>query len=584
MTPWQKRETQGRPPCDCSILSAGDDDVSATWDAATLPRARRDDTRMGTGQHCAGMGQHSTWTSSRQAAGETGVNGRLRSYRMESRVRALEEVDDASASHPALLSNPRAPSNTANVDTLGWPEDASEPYLTSPRLPPCPCRLLHLPNPSPSLWLGSSPHYWPFCAGSPRSSSCNRSTIKFEAFQRPCARFALPVKVASLPSCRVTVFLSFQTSRRVPLRPCPVVRRLYGARPCQDQPQLTAYNMLALAASSSAASPPTEAPGQDRDDAASTAGMHPLDLIRAVDGARSAQQYPSSSPLDIGNLPIEVDEMEDDAVPTLDTLQPSSFLANPDASHSERMAFFAGRAQTLLQRHGLSATLSIHERLDPVRPNGVSKARKPQKPKMVLRCRECGKARRGHAGICPDCKKGEGQPHPPAGSSSSAREQVGVEEDIHGEEQDVQTEHALQDSTSEPHQQSPQQATQVSMLLHTRTIKQQGDDAGFVPCPQDVPHPVGLLTVARAASTDEPDTSSLAGSDIAGIEVDTPDSCGLVLGGAFIPRPSRNPPRVHREIRVRVRYRCEHCQTTFAADDTCRECGHRRCASCVSDL
>jgi len=45
-------------------------------------------------------------------------------------------------------------------------------------------------------------------------------------------------------------------------------------------------------------------------------------------------------------------------------------------------------------------------------------------------------------------------------------------------------------------------------------------------------------------------------------------------------RPKVPHERVHKSIRMRVRYTCHNCSTTFGRDRICVECQHRRCTRC----
>jgi hypothetical protein len=45
-------------------------------------------------------------------------------------------------------------------------------------------------------------------------------------------------------------------------------------------------------------------------------------------------------------------------------------------------------------------------------------------------------------------------------------------------------------------------------------------------------------------------------------------------------RNMRSVERVSRPIRMRVKYTCHHCKTTFGHDKECNSCRHRRCARC----
>lgn len=46
-------------------------------------------------------------------------------------------------------------------------------------------------------------------------------------------------------------------------------------------------------------------------------------------------------------------------------------------------------------------------------------------------------------------------------------------------------------------------------------------------------------------------------------------------------RPSRPTERVQKSIRMRVRYTCHVCKTTFGHDKTCSSCEHQRCNQCI---
>jgi hypothetical protein len=45
-------------------------------------------------------------------------------------------------------------------------------------------------------------------------------------------------------------------------------------------------------------------------------------------------------------------------------------------------------------------------------------------------------------------------------------------------------------------------------------------------------------------------------------------------------RPQMPSERVHKNIRMRVRYTCHNCSTTFGRDRVCVGCQHRRCTRC----
>ena len=45
-------------------------------------------------------------------------------------------------------------------------------------------------------------------------------------------------------------------------------------------------------------------------------------------------------------------------------------------------------------------------------------------------------------------------------------------------------------------------------------------------------------------------------------------------------RPKIPHERVHKNIRMRVRYTCHNCSTTFGGDRVCVGCQHRRCSRC----
>ncbi|EXJ94530.1 hypothetical protein A1O1_02926 [Capronia coronata CBS 617.96] len=45
-------------------------------------------------------------------------------------------------------------------------------------------------------------------------------------------------------------------------------------------------------------------------------------------------------------------------------------------------------------------------------------------------------------------------------------------------------------------------------------------------------------------------------------------------------RPKQPYERVAKNIRMRVRYTCHNCSTTFGSDKVCAACQHRRCAQC----
>ncbi|EXJ55745.1 hypothetical protein A1O7_08675, partial [Cladophialophora yegresii CBS 114405] len=45
-------------------------------------------------------------------------------------------------------------------------------------------------------------------------------------------------------------------------------------------------------------------------------------------------------------------------------------------------------------------------------------------------------------------------------------------------------------------------------------------------------------------------------------------------------RPKVPHERVHKSIRMRVRYTCHNCATTFGRDRVCVGCQHRRCSRC----
>jgi len=45
-------------------------------------------------------------------------------------------------------------------------------------------------------------------------------------------------------------------------------------------------------------------------------------------------------------------------------------------------------------------------------------------------------------------------------------------------------------------------------------------------------------------------------------------------------RRSSGVPRVEKQIRMRIRYNCHRCQTTFGATSVCPECEHQRCRKC----
>ncbi|KAJ9602763.1 hypothetical protein H2200_012543 [Cladophialophora chaetospira] len=46
-------------------------------------------------------------------------------------------------------------------------------------------------------------------------------------------------------------------------------------------------------------------------------------------------------------------------------------------------------------------------------------------------------------------------------------------------------------------------------------------------------------------------------------------------------RPKVPHERVHKNIRMRVRYTCHNCSTTFGRERLCAECQHRRCTRCT---
>lgn len=46
-------------------------------------------------------------------------------------------------------------------------------------------------------------------------------------------------------------------------------------------------------------------------------------------------------------------------------------------------------------------------------------------------------------------------------------------------------------------------------------------------------------------------------------------------------RPKVPHERVPKNIRMRVRYTCHNCQTSFGHDKTCISCQHQRCAKCT---
>jgi hypothetical protein len=41
------------------------------------------------------------------------------------------------------------------------------------------------------------------------------------------------------------------------------------------------------------------------------------------------------------------------------------------------------------------------------------------------------------------------------------------------------------------------------------------------------------------------------------------------------------PKRVHKSIRMRIRYTCHNCETTFGREKVCEGCSHRRCRRCA---
>ena len=45
-------------------------------------------------------------------------------------------------------------------------------------------------------------------------------------------------------------------------------------------------------------------------------------------------------------------------------------------------------------------------------------------------------------------------------------------------------------------------------------------------------------------------------------------------------RTKSHPERIHKNIRMRVRYTCHNCSTTFGRDRICAECHHQRCTRC----
>jgi len=45
-------------------------------------------------------------------------------------------------------------------------------------------------------------------------------------------------------------------------------------------------------------------------------------------------------------------------------------------------------------------------------------------------------------------------------------------------------------------------------------------------------------------------------------------------------RRSSGIPRVEKQIRMRIRYNCHRCQTTFGATQVCNQCEHHRCRKC----
>jgi len=46
-------------------------------------------------------------------------------------------------------------------------------------------------------------------------------------------------------------------------------------------------------------------------------------------------------------------------------------------------------------------------------------------------------------------------------------------------------------------------------------------------------------------------------------------------------RPQIPYERVNKKIRMRVRYTCHNCNTTFGHDKICASCQHRRCSQCA---
>lgn len=56
---------------------------------------------------------------------------------------------------------------------------------------------------------------------------------------------------------------------------------------------------------------------------------------------------------------------------------------------------------------------------------------------------------------------------------------------------------------------------------------------------------------------------------------------GLDINPSTLPRSDKPPAeRVHKEIRMRVHRTCHRCNTSYGADKTCLNCGHKRCKQC----
>jgi hypothetical protein len=55
------------------------------------------------------------------------------------------------------------------------------------------------------------------------------------------------------------------------------------------------------------------------------------------------------------------------------------------------------------------------------------------------------------------------------------------------------------------------------------------------------------------------------------------DGHGESSEGSFLVR------RVYKQLRQRVRWTCEYCQTVFTTSITCHTCGHQKCKNCTRD-